>query len=1074
MRRRLFVARSGLFAAAIIAFANGHGHWRSASAAPLDRNAAAPHTSLQSNLRFAQATPNIDQPPVGGGNDQGPAPKLGEFVLYAQRTIVLIADEKVDGNIGVHAAALGVTGSQLRVGSSSTISKLLIAPSVDVAKGVTFAGALTNQLMQAGSPAAAQPFPAIAMPALPYLQVPEKAGTNAVNVPAGSAVTLGPGSYGALTVAQSGALRLLPGGYVFSQVTLGASTRLLAEIDTAPGKTSVTIRVLGKFTAASGVLIEPTNTQNKPVSAGHLTIFVYGSDARTDISVGANEAGASIGSHSKITALLAAPHGTLFVDTGVNATGAFAAYDITVQENTTIAFQDGFPDALAEQSGSQKLQGYLPSHPNSWPVSGPVPLDTQMTLAIGLPVRAPSGFPTLPDFIKQVSDPKQPATFRHFLTQTDFKTRYGATDPDYTALRTWAASNGFTTKPFSNNLLLGVTATAGQFERAFHLFLLFRQRADGSSFVSVDRDPSLDLSVPVLEIGGLTSFVVAGPSVTVNGTGVAGNGQPSSYRPPDLLAAYLSGPSAACSSLTGQGQVVGLVEFAVFSTSDVQAFDSRNNINFASNPPIVPVTEGGNPVSGSQAEATLDVTMVQSLAPAAQILVFQGSTGITHHLDDIYHAMATSNPPLTVASSSLTFKASHNAQQALDQLAAQGTSFFQASGDYGDIGDPQDNTRMGAQTLVGGTSLSTNALTASVPPYPSPYYNGETAWNLGQSKQKDATGGGIMDGNVKKGVCFFCAGQVDIPDYQVATQQQAAASNRGSTTARNYPDVAWIADNVEQFQGGTKGVSNGTSVSAPLWAGFIALANQQQAANGFGNTMGFLNPTLYDIGQTSGTADDLYAATFNDIKSGTNANGFGPGFSAVAGYDLVSGWGTPTCNLLTQLASPAPLTDTTPLVELEFIIGTGDDDLRNHSVLTADILLPDGITHLTTTLHPDNSGDWQNYDADNGGKPRTIGGIKVNKTVKMQITRQNMIQSVTLTLTQVSCLGCTSENWDMTSLTVNAYSGNSQRVCQINLSGNSKLDDGSTGLFRFKEHFDPDCSTGLCGPNHTFPTGGCP
>jgi subtilase family serine protease len=435
--------------------------------------------------------------------------------------------------------------------------------------------------------------------------------------------------------------------------------------------------------------------------------------------------------------------------------------------------------------------------------------------------------------------------------------------------------------------------------------------------------------------------------------------------------------------------------------------------------------------------------------------------------------MATSSPTLTVASSSLTFPDSKNVQQALDEMASQGTSFLQASGDSGDVGDPEDNRRLDNQTLVGGTFLSTNPLMPPPPPYPTFYFMSESAWNRNPTSQ-NAGGGGVMDGNVKTGkACYFC-GPAPIPPFQIATQQQSAAVNGGSTTARNYPDVALAADNIEIFNGGFAGVGAGTSFAAPLWAGFIALAGDLQNSQGNGRFLGPLNPTLYDIGQTSGTADDLYAATFHDIKDGSNnANGFGPGFSTVAGYDLVTGWGTPTCNLLTQLGSPVPLTDATPLVGLEFIIATGADDLRNHSQLTADILLPDGVTHLTAILHPDNSGDWQNNDADNGGHPRTIGGFKVDKSVKMQITRQNPIKSVTLTLTQVSCTGCTSENWDLTSLTVNAFSGNSQRVCQITLTGNSMLDDGSTGLFRFKENFDPDCKNGRCGPNHTF-VGGCP
>jgi hypothetical protein len=82
------------------------------------------------------------------------------------------------------------------------------------------------------------------------------------------------------------------------------------------------------------------------------------------------------------------------------------------------------------------------------------------------------------------------------------------------------------------------------------------------------------------------------------------------------------------------------------------------------------------------------------------------------HIDDVLNAMATSTPALTVASSSLTFKPSDTAQQAIDEMAAQGVSFFQGSGDFGDVGDPQNNMRMNHQTLVGGTLLSTNPLIA--------------------------------------------------------------------------------------------------------------------------------------------------------------------------------------------------------------------------------------------------------------------------------------------------------------------------------------------------------------------------
>ena len=54
-----------------------------------------------------------------------------------------------------------------------------------------------------------------------------------------------------------------------------------------------------------------------------------------------------------------------------------------------------------------------------------------------------------------------------------------------------------------------------------------------------------------------------------------------------------------------------------------------------------------------------------------------------------------------------------------------------------------------------------------------------------------------------------------------------------------------------------------------------------------------MNPAIYSIGVGSG-----YAADFHDITSGSN------GFSAVTGYDLVTGWGSPNgASLINALAS---------------------------------------------------------------------------------------------------------------------------------------------------------------------------
>ncbi len=107
------------------------------------------------------------------------------------------------------------------------------------------------------------------------------------------------------------------------------------------------------------------------------------------------------------------------------------------------------------------------------------------------------------------------------------------------------------------------------------------------------------------------------------------------------------------------------------------------------------------------------------------------------------------------------------------------------------------------------------------------------------------------------------------------------------------------ADNVYAManQGRTNNVS-GTSCAAPLWAGFIALVNQQAAGTG-APTAGFINPAIYAIGMGPG-----YASAFHDITTGNNTWSGSPGeYYAEPGYDLCTGWGTPGgTNLINTLA----------------------------------------------------------------------------------------------------------------------------------------------------------------------------
>jgi hypothetical protein len=986
--------------------------------------------------------------------EAAPGLEIGQFVLYAERSVSLGShDRAFRGDIGVRSTAEAGFGVQLKVGSGSIIERnhRLISPSVSLGRDVTLGMIQTNQLQDNGIPlGSSTAFPAPVMPPLPLAPAPASGGPD-VTVAADEVVALLPGVYGALVV--SGTLLLNPGRYGFSSATLEDDSRVVAIAG------DVQISIGDDLIAGRRVRIYPAFHK----TADQLKISVSGLDGA------GSRPTVSLGERSAIRALLAAPRGTICFADHVHATGAFAGFDIALGEHVVVEFQCGFPVRGDDQAGSQQLQGYfaygMQADPSVAALVGPVPADTIIPLAFGLSVRDPQGLQT---FIKQVSDPKSPL-FRKHLTQAQFCATYGATTADYQALQDWATnSNGFTIQEtFPNNLLLSVTATAAQVEQALFVNLNYRLRQDGSTFVAVDRDPSLNLNVPVLRISGLTEVVLPSPG---NGTG-GNNGN--LFRAADLRNAYL-GVASASQGLDGSGQVVGIYSLATFTQSDVAQYQGLQ-LPVAGqpafpNPPQVPtLITLRNPFTGPgpSIEAPADVQLVYAMAPNAQVVMFAGVQHCT-----VLAAMANSTPSLTVASCSWRFSYDDNCQQHLDQMATLGVSFLTNSFDYGDVGDPQNNLRMNNQTLVGGTFLFTNpvALPPPTPTYPSPFYQRESTWNGGQPpKSKDVTGGGIMDGNNKDGTCqIFCGSPIPIPDYQVGVSM---ATNGGSTSFRNYPDVAMIASNLEIVFNGTPQFFSGTSASAPLWAGYMALVNQQSLANGAG-LAGFLNPTLYDIGLTSGSADDLYVVCFNDIHDRvSNANGFGSGFRSVVGYDLCTGWGSPAAGLLYQLTTLTPLTRNQPLVTIRITIKTGHDDLRGNgngcgTGATADIFLQDG-SFFTVPLH--SQGDPAGF-ANNSTQV-----IDNPVPHSITLTPSNGIAGVRINIQEHFSFPCTADNWDIAELAVSLFDNpHGPFVCQLNLVGTSLLQDGHIGLVRLSQF---PGSHGVGTSTQIFPTGpgsGCP
>jgi subtilase family serine protease len=504
---------------------------------------------------------------------------------------------------------------------------------------------------------------------------------------------------------------------------------------------------------------------------------------------------------------------------------------------------------------------------------GRLPTNQQLHLAIGLPLHNQAALDTL---LEQLYNPASP-NFRRYLTPDQFREQFGPTAAEYQTILEFARTNGLeVTGTFTHRQLVDVSGTVADIEKAFHLVLrTYQHPTEARQFFAPDAEPTISANVPLLSISGLNNYVQSTglrrqsdhrPSSTAVGSGPGGN-----YQGKDFRNAYVPGVT-----LNGSGQYVGLVEMDGFYTSDIRAYEIRTGL------PNVPITIV--PLSGSSgypdnntnavAEVSLDIEMVISMAPGiAGLYVFEDN-----NYDDVLGHMVSYMGIKQFSSSFSGYGFDSTGDDLLQTMAAQGQSFFQASGD-GDaytvpILAPSDSKYL---TTVGGTQLTMDATASN--------YVSESVWNSGFQNP-----GWPPNGDVPGGGYWGSGGGISttytIPGWQRGVNMTAVG---GSTSQRNIPDVAMVANNVwVNYFNGLSGAFEGTSIAAPLWAGFTALVNQQAAADGK-PSVGFVAPACYAIGEGS-----RYSYCFHDITAGNN---FWPGspsqFSAAVGYDLCTGWGTP-------------------------------------------------------------------------------------------------------------------------------------------------------------------------------------
>ena len=491
------------------------------------------------------------------------------------------------------------------------------------------------------------------------------------------------------------------------------------------------------------------------------------------------------------------------------------------------------------------------------PLLSRLPANQSMQVDIVLALRDRAG---LESFLQEIYDPSSPA-FHHYVTIEQFAERFGPGQEDYDAVVRFAKENGLRVVGGSRNALdVQARGPVAAIEAAFHVTLsLYHDPAENRDFYAPDREPAVDLPFQLWHISGLDNYALPRSALKSRPEGVKPNATTgscpgASFCGSDMRAAYYGkGP------LTGSGQNIGLLEYAGFDIGDVKTY--YKNANQVRKAPIKGISTDGTSISCvypacDDTEQTLDITQALGMAPGVTTLyVFVGSTDTA-----LLGAMSSSTPlPLNLSSSWYWPPPDPSTDDPyFEKMAAQGQSYFEAAGDSGawrskNIWWPMESEYV---ICVGGTSVTTTG--------PGGPWASETTWVDG--------GGGISPDLVA------------IPSWQQLAGV-ITTTNKGSTTYRNGPDVSANSDFTfyvcSDQQPCTENYWGGTSFAAPMWAGYLALVNQQAATKGV-SPPGFIDPTIYPLG-----LGPHYGSIFHDITTGNN------GFPAVTGYDLATGWGSP-------------------------------------------------------------------------------------------------------------------------------------------------------------------------------------
>jgi subtilase family serine protease len=525
---------------------------------------------------------------------------------------------------------------------------------------------------------------------------------------------------------------------------------------------------------------------------------------------------------------------------------------------------------------------------------------------------------------RAVSDPRS-SSYGRYLTPAQFRQSYSPSQSLTNSVRSWLQSQGFTIVDVpSNNHYVAAEGTVAQAETAFATTLNM-YTVNGLTL----RSPAAPLSVP----SSLSNAVVA----------VIGLDQSDQFLHTDRADAppadaFVNAPPCSIYCNDGSGQTVAIIDAYASPTivNDVNTYSSLHGLPALKPGQFKQVVAPGtfhHPEAGLKqdpqgwyGEETLDVEAVHTMAPGANI-VFVGAPNDRRDLDAALNHVIDKGLAQIITNSYgyptelLPPGLVKPINDSLIQAALEGIGVYFSSGDDGDevanIGFRSVDWPAASPwvTAVGGTTLAVTA---------GNNYLFETGWGT----MKSVLTGNQWDPKPPGNFIYASGGGTSRlfpqPFYQVGVVPSAISAYFGSS-GRAVPDVAMVGDpNSGMLEGQTQTFPDGsvqygeyriggTSLSSPLFAGLMALADQAA-----GHPHGFANPALYAAAAFGGYHDivnppstvAVVRVDFNnsvDASGGTStslrtANQTGT-LHTIAGYDDVTGVGTPIGAALIQLLS---------------------------------------------------------------------------------------------------------------------------------------------------------------------------